>query len=1146
MIDAHPPVISRLEVPSIEVGPDGTVQVTITADGNGYSFGSGTTVNGVPLSSSNVTGTEHTGGLYELSYVVSTSDQYVSPGDLEVSLVLADPAGNISTSFTSVQTNSLEVYTIRPTVVLAGTPEICEGESAELSVFLQGRGPWTFTIYDGTDLTTYEDVEINTYTIYVSPVALTTYSVQDVWDYNGVKNSGNNDWDVMVMEKTEVAITNLAPGYTIADERVLLEANVSGGTFSGPGVISSTGYFYPNIADTVNSPHTIVFLYLNENGCTSRTSSLVFVLGVEGDLFIPDSIVCEEGEPFTVNGSNVNGSIGSFRLKDASQQYVGGLIDLGDNSATIDPALLSAGEYTVEYIYFDVVTQTLKKTFVVEELPIPRITSLESEYCTSDPATKVVMSDPRCIVEGPGISGDIENGFLFNPAEALIGENNLTCTILSGNGCVNASQEVIEVKFAPEVSFLISTSCISANGGTCGFSNLTNEKLSVETWDWNFGDIGSGSDNRSDLVEPDHFYLTSGMKQIRLTATTSNGCVATHMLDTLLGVIPDADFTWESDCYLAQHEMEFFHTTENQNAGNIASQWTFSTSTGQILGTISEPTIGEGVGFSFPGIDTYRVELYVSNSAGCNDSITRELSLRPSIQLNGDNYHEDFDESEGLWTIHSEDKIESWVWGIPDFDGLDGEPDNRAWYTQLPSDIIGYKENSWIQSPCFDFSDSKRPLIQLELARSFVPLMNGAVLQYREKVDDGWTTLGSENKGKGWYNLDHIINMPGGSDSGWGLKVFNPDKEWQIAVHDLGELAGKEHVTFRMAISTEGVQGIGNQGFALNNIAIGERMKYALMEYFTNSSAISSSTSDQLVDDLSGKLPKDMLDLQYHMDYPGGDPMNENNPLTPSARSDYYGVTSVPFAIVNGGSADDLQFDFSTPEEEPSEDLIRKSMLHIPEFIVDLSVEWGEESLVSNTSVTCNVDEYPGHLQLYIVIYERSVTAYTGGNGDSQFSNVVLDMVPSPAGKLINFDWGMDSCWTVSNSWVYKEYVENVEDLGVAVFVQDRATGRIVQTALNELGGRTGIPVRTSELSALNIYPNPAKDAFYINLGAPLEKEGRFDLIDLSGRIVMNGLVPPGHQIYQVDIQDLLRGMYVVRWFESGQFKGMGKVVKTE
>ncbi|RLA16855.1 MAG: hypothetical protein DRQ62_15625, partial [Gammaproteobacteria bacterium] len=102
MIDAHPPVISRLEVPSIEVGPDGTVQVTITADGNGYSFGSGTTVNGVPLSSSNVTGTEHTGGLYELSYVVSTSDQYVSPGDLEVSLVLADPAGNISTSFTSV------------------------------------------------------------------------------------------------------------------------------------------------------------------------------------------------------------------------------------------------------------------------------------------------------------------------------------------------------------------------------------------------------------------------------------------------------------------------------------------------------------------------------------------------------------------------------------------------------------------------------------------------------------------------------------------------------------------------------------------------------------------------------------------------------------------------------------------------------------------------------------------------------------------------------------------------------------------------------------------------------------------------------------------------------------------------------------
>jgi hypothetical protein len=39
--------------------------------------------------------------------------------------------------------------------------------------------------------------------------------------------------------------------------------------------------------------------------------------------------------------------------------------------------------------------------------------------------------------------------------------------------------------------------------------------------------------------------------------------------------------------------------------------------------------------------------------------------------------------------------------------------------------------------------------------------------------------------------------------------------------------------------------------------------------------------------------------------------------------------------------------------------------------------------------------------------------------------------------------------------------------------------------------------------------------------------------------------MPAGHQIYQLNIHDLVQGMYVLQWIESGQIRGIEKIVKT-
>ena len=48
-IDAHAPVLLRLEVPSIAVGVGGVVTLTITADDSDYFIATGTLVNGIPV-----------------------------------------------------------------------------------------------------------------------------------------------------------------------------------------------------------------------------------------------------------------------------------------------------------------------------------------------------------------------------------------------------------------------------------------------------------------------------------------------------------------------------------------------------------------------------------------------------------------------------------------------------------------------------------------------------------------------------------------------------------------------------------------------------------------------------------------------------------------------------------------------------------------------------------------------------------------------------------------------------------------------------------------------------------------------------------------------------------------------------------------
>lgn len=1145
-IDAIAPLVTRLEVRSGAVGVGDTLTLTITADGAGYSPGTGTLINGVGTASSRLIFLDLSDGMYELLYMVGTGDADVAPGMLEASIVLQDSAGNPGLPFQTIEPNMLEIYTTLPEAVLEGPAIICEGEEIQLNVFLTGRPPWSIELYDGNSTTSFTNITSSDYIITLSPEQTTTFQISSVMDVNGVENTGNGDVQLIVNERTRVEIINLATGYNVEDNAVKLEANVPGGVFSGPGVNSESGYFDPGLADTIASPHTILYTYTNDNACTSTDSTLVYILGAQGSILMPGSTVCLGDDPFTVAVFNVPGASGSFSLLNSLSQAVGGLTDHGDNTATIEPDSLGLDGYIIEYQYFDVITLYLWNEFTVEAVEQPMILNLDDITYCQNVAPFVLQSNLADVVfDGPGVSGNLDEGFTFDPSETNPGNIWINCSSSSEHGCTASTRDSIIIKFAPEAIFILSSECIPEGGELVYFDNQTNVKLSVETWVWDFGDIGSGEENHSSLADPTHHYQQPGQKIISLRATTLDGCTDLYELETIIDSKPVPDFKWMSDCFTQGAEVKFVNMTINGTATVDTIIWTFKDSDGALLGEIGSGSTTDTVAFPLVSAESFLVELYTMNRGGCSSVLTKEVVLKPTIYPGQEEYNESFDDSEGFWISRSDGQENSWVWGVPGFSGYSAPEGDNAWFTHFPSEETGYIENSWIESPCFDFTGVERPLIRMEMMRSFVPYMNGAVLQYRDAIEDGWLTLGENTPGIEWYNTDYIHNKPGGSSIGWGLDESAPDTEWVTAIHDLDQVAGKPNVAFRIAIANNGQLPESYQGFAVNKFEIAERSKLILIEHFTNNSDYTSSLADDLIDGLGMANSNDVIDLQYHLANPGFDAMNENNPAPASTRSFTYGVSSVPFSILDGGVSPYHRYDFSDLKTSPVGDHIRVLSLEMPPFDIDLRVNWLQTMVEANITVTCEADQFDENIQLYLVVFETSVTAYEGANGDTQFRNVVLDMLPTPAGKLLGDLWHKGSSDTRTSTWTYKSYVEDFNDLAVAAFVQDRSNGRILQAAVDYKDVTVEVQRPAFGIRNLYIYPNPANEFINVNLGSRTTLPGRLELMDMAGKVVLSELLPAGYQVFQLDLDHLTQGLYILRWLESGQLMGVSKILKT-
>jgi hypothetical protein len=633
---------------------------------------------------------------------------------------------------------------------------------------------------------------------------------------------------------------------------------------------------------------------------------------------------------------------------------------------------------------------------------------------------------------------------------------------------------------------------------------------------------------------PEHKFSTTGSFGLQYTMTTSDGCTYQASQQLNISPKPNINFTWENVCRDGTTNTEFRaieQTTPiplpianykwNFNVNNTLNFTNIPTS----IETLANPTVN----YSVDGTDV--AELIVTTTAQCRDTIRKVIYVVPKFPLisPGNPYNQDFNSGTDNWLIGGTNS--SWLWGTLDAKGNEGvSTRGSGWDTNyIPGgkNFNNSNEQSWVLSRCFDFSNADRPVIALDIFSDSPYQVNGTVLQYNltgniENETD-WITLGDVGQGINWYDAFGISNSPGNqsaNDVGWTGNASTTNQKynsWVRAIHrlDVGSLNGANNVVFRIAFAS------GNSlsdGFAFDNVFIGERTRKVLVENFTNSGATPVAAHNQAYQD-SG-TPSEVVKVQYHTPFPANDPINSLNPAMHNSRTAFYGITESKTVRIDGAVRQgDLNELYEDRVLTPSPLRVTINPVKVNEVV---EIEVTVENISGQTLPTQGT-------HLFTTIVDQSVTdaALLSTSGNTEFVFVAKEMLPSPTGLVIPSDLDAGEIYT-SPKILWRK--QNGDAIAVTIQAIEGNNKNVFQAEVFLNPPQPDLVTGIEDLAEyINIYPNPANESFEIELPTKAENRLMVNLIDPVGRATQQLYFEKGEQTKTVNTQNLAQGVYVVQ-----------------
>lgn len=196
-------------------------------------------------------------------------------------------------------------------------------------------------------------------------------------------------------------------------------------------------------------------------------------------------------------------------------------------------------------------------------------------------------------------------------------------------------------------------------------------------------------------------------------------------------------------------------------------------------------------------------------------------------------YNEDF-ETNAAWTSGGANS--DWEWGTPAHPTISSAGGGAKCWTVggLSGSFYNFSEQSWIMSPCFDFTNLNYPWISFKIFWEDEWKYDGLVLQYSFNGGTTWTNVGAYGDATNclndhWYDYNNITWLTTANPKhGWtgrtgptsgSCQGGNGSGGWVTAKHCLSSLANHSSVRFRFLFGS-GTSCNSFDGIAIDDILI--------------------------------------------------------------------------------------------------------------------------------------------------------------------------------------------------------------------------------------------------------------------------------------------------------------------------------------
>lgn len=264
--------------------------------------------------------------------------------------------------------------------------------------------------------------------------------------------------------------------------------------------------------------------------------------------------------------------------------------------------------------------------------------------------------------------------------------------------------------------------------------------------------------------------------------------------------------------------------------------------------------------------------------------------------------------------------------------------------------------------------------------------------------------------------------------------------------------------------------------------------------------------------------------IDYQVNWPTpGDPYYT---AEVGSRVGYYGVSGAPTLFVDAKDGTNfntaaLQADLDNEITQPAYFVVNATHSPLDGF---------------STSVDVNVDITPyltGTYKLQVAVVEKITTGNVSTNGETEFKNVMMKMIPDAAGTVINCTYNQPIPTISFTQDLSGTFIEEMTDLQVVVFVQSTNSGKaVMQSAIaTELLANDQFAAKK-----FKVYPNPSEGTLRVKSDTPVS----VSIADITGKVVFT--MDEVTSDTQMNLSSLQKGMYIAT-VTSGSDKEIQKIL---